>query len=143
MSQDEWIYILNVKGTYFLIKGVHKYILQLRNHCQHRNKHKFIKLNLHFKLSLLSFVFSLESFHPRPKVYHFSFSSFFTFDIGAASLGGSLGMFVSSPKAPQAILFRATRDFLFIITISPISGSTVGSTKISKPFLAAKKSAPT
>ena len=59
-------------------------------------------LDLRFELilfSLFSFVFSLESFRPRPRVHHFSFSSFFTFDNGAGSLGGTLGTFVTSPKA--------------------------------------------
>ena len=58
-------------------------------------------------------------------------------------LGGkfrNVGYFIQSP---QAIPSKASRDFFFTITISPISESSVGSTKISKPFLAAKESAPT
>jgi hypothetical protein len=58
----------------------------------------------HFELilfSLFSFVFSLESFHPRQRVHHFSFSSSFTFGNGAATLGGTLGTFVAIGCVPK------------------------------------------
>ena len=103
------------------------------------------KFNIRFALILLSlFSFALFSFHPRPRVYHFSFSSFFTFCNGAGSFGGTLGTFVTSSKVLQAKPSKATRDFFFFtITISPMSGSIVGSTKISKPPLAEEESMPT
>lgn len=58
----------------------------------------------HFELilfSLFSFIFSLESFHPRQRVHHFSFSSSFTFGNGAATLGGTLGTFVAIGCVPK------------------------------------------
>ena len=108
----------------------------------HERRELDLRLELNF-FSLFS-LFSLESFRPRPRVHHLSLS-FFIFNGGAAaSLEATFGMLVTSPKAPQDIPSKAARDFFFlIITISPMSGSIVGSTNISKPPLAEMESPPT
>lgn len=78
-----------------------------------------------------SFSFSLESFRPLPIVHHFPspFSSPLTLFVGSALVLEFI--FVTSPRevGPQRTLSNAVLDFFFFtMTISPISGSSIGST---------------
>ena len=108
-----------------------------------------IRADRRFDRSLFSFSFgfalsfSFESLRPRPMVHHLSFSLDLTFRVAGAGSSFFLGsfsfsfstspVFVTSPKAPQRRPSRPALDFFFFTTtISPISGSSVGSTNMSK-----------